>query len=151
MKSVFDPNDVASLKLRIENLSATQRPNWGKMNASQMLAHCNVAYEMTFSPTNFKKPNILKRWILKTFLKPVVVGEKPYSKNSPTAPEFKIADSKNFEQEKKRVVSYLEQTLSLGRTHFENMENLSFGIMSSKEWDRLLYKHLDHHLNQFGV
>ena len=151
MKSVFDQQDVEELKLRIERLDASLSPSWGKMNASQMLAHCNVVYEMTYDTANFKKPNGLKKWFLKTFLKPFVIGDKPYKRNSPTSPEFKVANDKDFGDEKKRLLDYLEQTLSLGKSYFDNKENFSFGAMKSNEWDRLFYKHLDHHLTQFGV
>lgn len=151
MKNVFDAKDTQELKLRIERLSNTTKPNWGKMNASQMLSHCNVAYDMTYQPNNFKKPNSIKKWLLKTFLKPIVVGPKPFKKNGPTAPEFKISEPRDFENEKKRIINYINQTQQLGKNYFENKENLSFGVLTSKEWNNLFYKHLDHHLNQFGV
>lgn len=151
MKNVFEVKDTQELKLRIERLSNTTKPNWGKMNASQMLSHCNVVYDMTYQPNNFKKPNSIKKWLLKTFLKPIVVGPKPFKKNGPTAPEFKISEPRDFENEKKRIINYINQTQQLGKKHFENKENLSFGVLTSKEWNNLFYKHLDHHLNQFGV
>ncbi len=151
MKNVFNAEDTQELKSRINNLKNESQPQWGKMNASQMLAHCNVAYEMTYEPTKFKKPKGIKKWVLKTFLKPIIVGSKPFKKNSPTAPDFKIADSKNFEIEKNRMIAYIDKTQQLGKNHFEGLDNLSFGAMSSTEWNNLFYKHLNHHLKQFGV
>jgi hypothetical protein len=35
--------------------------------------------------------------------------------------------------------------------HFEGKESNSFGALNSTEWNNMLFKHLDHHLNQFGV
>jgi hypothetical protein len=89
--------------------------------------------------------------LLKAFVKKGVVNEVPYPKNSRTAPVFIIAERKNFEEEKSRLIKYLEHTRDLGRDHFEGKESLSFGPMSSQEWNNLFYKHLDHHLTQFGV
>ena len=80
-----------------------------------------------------------------------VVNEVPYKKNIPTAPAFVVADRKNFEEEKSKLIKYLEYTVSLGKDHFEGKESLSFGSMTALEWNNLFYKHLDHHLNQFGV
>ncbi|WP_435181734.1 DUF1569 domain-containing protein [Cellulophaga omnivescoria] len=115
-----------------------------------MLAHCNVAYEMTFEDKH-PKPNSFKKFLLKTFVKNAVVGPKPYKKNSRTAPEFIITESKNFEEEKNRLLSYLDKTQKLGETYFNNKESHSFGKLSSKEWNMMFSKHLDHHLTQFGV
>ncbi len=150
MKNIFDFAIVKELEQRISNLAPSTPPLWGKMNASQMLAHVNVAYEMTYESIH-PRPNALMRFVLKTFLKKSVVGPKPIPKNSPTAPQFIIKDEKNFEVEKKRLLEYLNRTAELGESHFEGKENLSFGKMSAAEWNGLFYKHLDHHLTQFGV
>ena len=89
--------------------------------------------------------------MLKTFVKNAVVSEKPYKKNGKTAPQFIITDEKVFEDEKIRLINYIERTQKLGEAHFDGKENLSFGKLSKTEWNNLFYKHLDHHLTQFGV
>ena len=96
-------------------------------------------------------PSGAKRWLLRTFLKNIVTGDKPYSKNSRTAPEFIIVGQKDFEQEKARLIGFITKTQQLGADHFEGKENFSFGPMTAQEWNGLFYKHLDHHLMQFGV
>jgi hypothetical protein len=80
-----------------------------------------------------------------------VINEKPYPKNSRTAPAFIIADERKFEEEKARLIGYLQKTCALGSAGFEGKESLSFGKLSAPEWSNLFYKHLDHHLRQFGV
>lgn len=150
MKDLFDPQVTAELISRINQLNPESPALWGKMSVDQMLAHCCVAYDMAFT-NKYPKPNPVMRFLLKTFVKKGVVNEVPYKKNIPTAPAFVIADRKNFEEEKTLLIQYLEQTLALGKSHFEGKESLSFGPMSAQEWNNLFYKHLDHHLNQFGV
>ncbi len=120
------------------------------MNVSQMLAHCNVVYEMVFDDIH-ATPNAFKRILLKLFVKKAVVGAKPYKRNSPTAPQFLITNERNFSKEKKRLIEYLHRTQKLGAPHFNNKENLSFGPLSSREWNIMFSKHIDHHLTQFGV
>lgn len=151
MKNIFNIENTQELKNRINKLNKNSNPQWGKMSASQMLAHCNVAYEMTYDTSKFKKPKGLKKVFLKHILKPFVVGNKPFKKNGQTAPEFRIKDEKNFESEKQRMFDYIDKTQQLGANHFEGKENLSFGNLTSNEWNNLFYKHLNHHLNQFGV
>jgi len=150
MKDIFDPAVTAELVNRIDLLTPETQGLWGKMSVDQMLAHCNVAYEMAFTDKH-AKPNAFVRFLLKTFVKNGVVNEKPYPKNIRTAPAFIIADSRNFEEEKERLIGYLNQTVDLGRDHFEGKASISFGPMTAQEWNNQFYKHLDHHLNQFGV
>ena len=150
MKNVFDPAVTAELIHRIEQLNPQSPALWGKMSVDQMLAHCNVAYEMAFTDKH-PKANPVMRFLLKNFVKKGVVNEVPYKKNLPTAPAFRIKNKKNFAEEKGRLIAFLEQTLAAGETGFEGKESPSFGPMTAKEWNNLLYKHLDHHLNQFGV
>ena len=37
------------------------------------------------------------------------------------------------------------------RYRFEGKESNSFGPLTKGEWNNMFYKHLDHHLSQFGV
>uniref|UniRef100_UPI004048DD92 DUF1569 domain-containing protein n=1 Tax=Algoriphagus sp. TaxID=1872435 RepID=UPI004048DD92 len=150
MKNVFDPAVTAELIHRIEQLSPESPALWGKMSVDQMLAHCCVAYEMAFTNTH-PKANPVMRFLLKTFVKAGVVNEVPYKRNLPTAPAFRIKSEKNFTEKKARLISFVEQTLAAGKSGFEGKESPSFGSMTAKEWNNLLYKHLDHHLTQFGA
>ncbi len=135
---------------RINKLKPDTQPVWGKMSAAQMLAHSNVTYEMIFENIH-PKTNVLLKFILKTFIKNKVVGETPYPHNSRTAPQFIIKDSKDFESEKQRLINHINKTQQLGESHFDNKESHSFGALNKTEWNNMLYKHLDHHLSQFGV
>jgi Protein of unknown function (DUF1569) len=135
---------------RINKLTPSTAALWGKMNVSQMLAHCNVTYEMAFENIH-PKPNFFMKFILKTFVKKTVVDENPYKKNNPTAPAFIIKDEKNFEIEKKRLVDYVNKSQQLGESYFDGKESLSFGKLNITEWNNMFYKHLNHHLGQFGV
>jgi Protein of unknown function (DUF1569) len=150
MKNVFDPAVAAELIHRIEQLTPQSPGLWGKMSVDQMLAHCCVAYEMAFTDKH-PKANPILRFLLKTFVKNGVVNEVPYKRNLPTSPAFRIKNEKNFEEEKARLIAFLEQTLAVGEAGFEGRESPSFGPMTAKEWNNLFYKHLDHHLTQFGV
>ena len=62
-----------------------------------------------------------------------------------------MKDEKNFETEKKRLLDYIRRTQELGEGYFDGKESMSFGKLSKTEWNNLFYKHLDHHLKQFGA
>ncbi len=150
MRDVFDPEVARDVTTRIRALTPETRPEWGKMNVGQMLAHCCVPYEMALEDKH-PRAGPVARFFLKTFVKPGVVGEKPYRKNLPTAPAFRIVDQRDFERERDRLIGYVERTAELGGDHFDGLESPSFGPMTRQEWNNLFYKHIDHHLTQFGV
>lgn len=150
MKNIFKKEISQEVIARIEKLTPETQPNWGKMTVSQMLAHCAVTYEMVYTD-NHPKPNAFTKFILKTFVKKLVVSEKPFSKNGRTAPQFLITDKKVFETEKNQLIAYIKKTQELGESYFDGKESHSFGKLTKKEWNNVFYKHLDHHLTQFGV
>jgi hypothetical protein len=150
MKSVFEKSVADELITRIDRLTPTTKAHWGKMNVAQMLAHCNVTYEMIYD-NKHPKPGAFKRFMLKAFVKNVVVNDKPYKKDSQTGPQFIVKGSRDFMTEKNRLKDYIRRTQELGETGFIGRESLSFGKLSTDEWNNMMYKHLDHHLSQFGV
>jgi len=81
----------------------------------------------------------------------LVVSNQSYKKNNPTAPAFIITNEKEFETEKNNLINYIATTQELGESHFDGKESHSFGRLNKTEWNNMFYKHLDHHLSQFGV
>lgn len=150
MKNVFNPTDVLALIFRINKLTTDSKPLWGKMTVAQMLAHVNVSYEMVFTDKH-RRPNAFMRMLLKLLVKGKVVGPLPYEHDTPTAPAFLIKNDRDFEIEKTRLLSHLNQTMQLGEAYFHNKESHSFGRLTADEWNVMFYKHLDHHLSQFEV
>lgn len=148
--NLFDKNGLEETLDRVAALSPKSSPKWGKMNVSQMLAHCNVAFEMTYTDKH-PKPKGIQKFLIKLIAKKAVVGPKPLKKNGRTAPVFLISDEREFQTERERLVDFLKKTYDLGPSHFEGMDSHSFGPLTSEEWNTLFSKHLDHHLTQFGV
>jgi hypothetical protein len=150
MKNIFTAEVSNEVINRINKLEPNTQALWGKMSVSQMLAHCNVTYEMEYENIH-PKPNAFMRFILKALVKKGVVNEKPYRRNGQTAPAFIVKDDKDFTKEKARLIEYLNKTQALGENHFDSKESHSFGVLTKTEWNNMFYKHLDHHLTQFGV
>lgn len=147
--NVFDKEVANQLTNRIKQLTPESKPLWGTMDVAKMIAHCNVTYEMVFDDIH-QKPGTIQRFFLKLFVKKIVVSELPYKKNSRTAPQFIIKSDKDFNTELTRLIAYIEKCQQLGATYFEGKESHSFGPLTAQEWNNMFYKHLDHHLQQFG-
>ena len=118
--SIFNEDVSNQVIARINQLKADTPALWGKMNVGQMLAHCNVTYEMVYTDKH-PKPNFILKFILKTFVKGVVVGQSPYKKNSSTAPQFIMKEDKNFEAEKALLIAHIQKTQKLGSVYSSSM------------------------------
>jgi ubiquitin C-terminal hydrolase len=151
MVNLFSQEEAQKVVDRINMLKSNTLSLWGNMNSSQMLAHCNVFYLYVFEPESFDQPNLIKRIFLKNIRKKFVMSENPYPKNFRTAAEFIISDFRDFENEKLNLIDSILKAQRLGEAFFEQRENLSFGKLSSKEWNILFSKHIEHHLKQFNV
>lgn len=149
--NIFTKETCQNLIDRINKLNPESQPHWGKMNAAQMLKHCNVPYEMVYHPANFRRPGGLARMMIKLFAKNQVVGTKPYPKNGRTAPDFIVPAEQDFNQQKKDMESHIWQVHSEGESVFDGKESHALGNLTANEWNTMFYKHLDHHLRQFGV
>ena len=149
--NAFNQDVADKVNERLAKLTNETSPQWGKMNAAQMLAHLNVAYDIAYDKISTKKPGFLMNILLKNVIKPVVVGPKPYKKNSRTAPVFLIADERVFEEEKDKFITNMQTNLDKGESFFDGKENPSFGVLTLNEWNTMFYKHLDHHFNQFNI
>lgn len=151
IEDMFDSQGKERMLTRIDTLTPDSKAHWGKMSVGQMLAHCNVAYEIAHEPGKHAPLGAMGKFLARVFAKNLVVGNKPYPKSSPTAPMFIMNNTKDFEAEKPRLIAYINKTFEQGATHYEGLENMTFGKLSSKQWNTLFSKHLDHHLRQFGV
>jgi hypothetical protein len=101
---------------------------------------------------NTDKPGKIMKWIIKTFLKTSMVNETSYKPNMPTAPTFiRVNQEFDVDAEKAKLKTYIQQIQELGPEQLAAKPSLSLGMITPQEWNNLLYKHIDHHLRQFGV
>ena len=150
LPDIFHPTTINKLVERLNSLNENAKPNWGKMTAAQMVAHLNVMFEFALTDKH-ERPNPIIRFLLKTLAKEKVINNQPYPKNGRTAPQMLIVDTPNFKDEREKALLFLAEIREKGITYFEGKKHPSFGELSAKEWSNLFYKHIDHHLIQFGI
>ncbi|CAM4231463.1 DUF1569 domain-containing protein [Cytophagaceae bacterium 50C-KIRBA] len=148
--SIFNSETSQEIFIRIDALHPDSPALWGKMNVAQMLAHLCVPYEQIKGENTQQVPWFMK-FILKLFLKKTLTNEVPYQKNAPTAPAFIKVNQHEFEWEKNRLKAYISEIEKMGAEQLCQQPSLSLGMLNETEWNNMLYKHLDHHLKQFGV
>lgn len=147
MKSLFDPKTFSETRNRIEILSENSKRQWGKMSVGQMLHHCQGTLNIMLKKKTYGlKPNFLA----KLFFKKMLYNDTPYRKNLPTAKFLKETDPKDFNTEKKNLEALLDE-FETQRNREEWHPHPGFGYFTKQQWGQMQYKHLDHHLKQFGV
>jgi hypothetical protein len=72
-------------------------------------------------------------------------------RNSPTSKELVIKDVRDFETERKRLSTLISRFAAVGPAGCTAHPHAFFGSLTPDEWAVLMYKHLDHHLRQFGA
>jgi hypothetical protein len=149
MQSLFDTATYNSIVSRISTLSPQSERQWGKMNVSQMLAHCSNVVETGLGDKTLK-PNFIFA-LIGPLLKKKLYDESPFKKSLPTDKSFIVADEREFENEKSRLLGLLKRFYEDQGTVVGSKKHPFFGKLTKEQWAMGTYKHVDHHLQQFGV
>ncbi len=149
MASIFNIKDNQDLISRIEKLTPESKPNWGKMSVDQMLSHCQGPIDVVFGDLKLKSNFLLL--LLGKMIKAKMLKSEHFKKNSPTAKDFIRTGKYDFEQTKADLIKKVKTFATEGSSAIKINKHPFFGHMTTEEWDNLQWKHLDHHLYQFGV
>ena len=147
-ENLFHPADRARIEERIRILAPGAVRQWGKMDAAQALAHCCVGIEAATGDRPMRQKFIGK--ILTPFFKGYFLGPKPFSRDAPTDRSFVVADPREFAREKDRLLALVAKFAGAGPDAAARHEHAFLGRLTGEEWGRGMWKHLDHHLRQFG-
>jgi hypothetical protein len=148
MKTFWDSAARAEICRRMEGLTVDAKPQWGKFNATEMLAHLNDAMRMAIGELQVPSKHVPIRY---PPLKQLLVYALPWPKGAPTAPEL-IArgSSADFAKEKAEFRGVVDRLAQKQATDVWP-EHPAFGRLTHRAWGVLKYRHADHHLRQFGL
>jgi hypothetical protein len=150
MKNLFEAATAKEVKERIAKLGPSCQRQWGKMTAPQAMAHCSAAMEWAVGDS--VAPRMFVGRILGPMFKSMVLkDEKPMGRNAPTAKSLVVADERDLGKERERLCALIERFAVSGPQYCTKNPHTFFGRMTPEEWATLMYKHVDHHLRQFGV
>jgi hypothetical protein len=149
MKSLFDNIAYTEIKNRMASLTAQSHRQWGKMDVAQMLAHCKEAFKVPLSEKS--PPKIFPLYLIGWMMKSKLYNDSAWAKDLPTAPNFKITDPRDFEKEKAELTELVNRFHQSSPSAIEKIVHPVFGKYTGEQWGMSMYKHLDHHLTQFGV
>jgi hypothetical protein len=149
MPSIFSPADLDLLRTRVRSLRPDSPRLWGKMGVAQMLAHAQRGLEVATGELKLKRG--LLGWLFGGMAKKSLLKDKPFSRGLPTDPTFIVKDARDFVTERDRLDALLARVGTGGPAGLTSEPHPFFGRLTTTEWDALMWKHLDHHLRQFGA
>jgi hypothetical protein len=150
MTNLYDRATRDQVKERIGTLLPESQRQWGKMDAAQAMAHCSQAMEWAVGDA--RPPRMFVGRLIGGLIKSKVLAEtEPMRRNSPTAKTLVVADRRDLATEQKRLCGLIDRFCTAGPVGCTTHPHSFFGPLTPDEWAALMYKHLDHHLRQFGV
>ena len=150
MPTIFHPESARTIQGRIDRLTPDARATWGRMNAGQMVCHLTDACKVALGDT----PTTLKPGILSNrFVRWLIISVFPLPRGkAPTSREFQLTHPADWEADRQKLREYFERLLIKGRDSQAKWSvHPTFGAMGTAQYGKLIYKHMDHHLRQFGV
>ena len=146
VKNLFDPAVKQDIIARINKLTPESKGLWGKMTIGQMLAHCQVPIGVGLGTNKISRSFIGR--IFGPFAKKMLYNDKPFKRHLPTDRTFVMKDEKNFEKEKQGLLTMVN---NFSENNLIDQPHPFFGKLTKEQWSKGTWKHLDHHLQQFGV
>lgn len=150
MKNMFDAATIDEVKSRLEKLKPQSEPQWGTMTAAQAVAHCSAGLEMAAG--KITPPRMFIGQLIGRFVKPIALrDDEPIRQNSQTLKGLAVNDKRDLATERDRLCKLMDRFATVGPKGCTTHPHSFFGRLTAQEWAILMYKHLDHHLRQFGT
>jgi uncharacterized protein DUF1569 len=152
MKTLSNPADREEIIRRLRAVGPTSPNRWGRMSSHQMVCHLTDGFRMYMSlktarPVPVPYPRILLKWA-------ALWAPIPWPKGFKTAPELDQEAGGTrpiaFDNDLRELQNLMDRFTRQPKD-FQWQLHPHFGQMSDREWMRLAYLHVDHHLRQFGA
>jgi hypothetical protein len=152
VKTVADPAVRESLAQRLGLLRPETPRRWGILTAHEMLCHLGDAAEMVLRtrPRERPMPPRQRRVMKMIGLWTPMRWPQGWRTNPRNDPRLDGTKPSQFENDRERVIATMR---AMGDARPDSVEPMhgTFGRMSLVDWQRWAYKHIDHHLRQFGL
>ena len=147
MKSIWQDEATRELHERVGHLAWNAPAQWGSFTAPKMICHLADSLKMAMGDLKVAPKNLPIRF---TPLKQLIIYVAPFPKGAPTAPELLARAPKEWAADVEDVQALLDRAAS-ARTTDTWPEHPAFGALSTRAWGVLIFRHMNHHLKQFGA
>jgi hypothetical protein len=148
MRTLFDADTRAEILDRLGRLRPDATRSWGTLSAPQVVIHCVDTFDHTFGIKDVEPPNAfvqsaLVRWF-------VIDSPLPWPKGVRSVSQYFESEPHEFGEDLAKLRSCVER-FAQGASGGAWGRSPMLGRLSPDQWARLQYRHLDHHLRQFGL
>jgi hypothetical protein len=150
-KTIADPIERAAILTRLHRLAPDSRRQWGRMTPHQAICHLSDSFRSMMggapvsSVSTFFSRTVIK-WI-------ALQAPMTWPHGLKTRPEVdqEIGGTRpvDFARDRHELEALIERFAQRRGADFQ--PHPMFGRLSTEEWQRWGYLHVDHHLRQFGA
>jgi uncharacterized protein DUF1569 len=149
MKNWFNADDRTALLARLDHLRSDSERLWGRMTPREVVCHLADTIRIALGD---KPGEPFKTPLRIPGISHLAVWVMPWPKAAPTAPQLLpglgMTDPTEFDSDKRELFELLRR---LSESSGPLARSPVFGALSRASWGRLTWRHLDHHLRQFGA
>jgi hypothetical protein len=149
-ETILDQAVRESITARIRALTPAHSAQWGKMDVARMAEHCVLWNQWVMGKggprlTQNFIGKLIGKWALRRTLRP----GKPFDRGIPAGKDLEVRQATgDLEAMKLRWLVLIDAYAAFNNPDFVHD---FFGVMTDQEIGVFVYKHMDHHLRQFGV
>jgi hypothetical protein len=153
MKTIASRGVVAELAARLAALRPDSLRRWGTLTPGEMLCHLAdssasvLGQRPRSGPPTLAASRPFMKW---ASLYTALPWPKDVKTRASVDPRVGGTRPGDFEEDRRRVVIGLAELAAAPAAVFPPA-HLHFGLMSRRDWQRWAYRHVDHHLRQFGL
>ena len=149
-EDIRDQQVREAIKARIHTLAPGHIAQWGKMDVTRMAEHCVRWNEWVLGKGGPQlKQNFIGKLIGKWALRRTLAPGKPFDRGIPAGKDLEVRQATgDLETMKSRWLILMDEYAAY---HNPDFVHDFFGAMTDDEIGIFVYKHMDHHLRQFGV
>jgi len=150
-KSLDDPQSRAALVSRLRTLAPTSARQWGRMTPHQAMCHLSDSFRGVMNPVPIASmSNLFSR----TFIRWIALHSGlswPHGVKTMPEVDQEIGGTPpvEFARDRQELEVLMEQFVT--RRQDTLQPHPIFGPLSTREWQRWGWLHMDHHLRQFGA
>ena len=153
MKTIATPGVLPGLAARLALLRPDTPRAWGTLTAGEMLCHLADASASVLGQLPGSRPSTtatsrpVVKWLALYSGLSWPMGIKTRPAVDPRADGTRPGE---FEEDRRRAIAGLAELAAAPPEAF-SPRHFYFGSMSRHDWRRWAYRHVDHHLRQFGL
>ncbi len=153
MNTLINHDNLEQIRNRVNNLTPETQALWGNMTVGEMVCHVSdpIRDILGIRITEPVVPEAMRPALVQ-----MVLTADNYGQGAPTSQPYLQADSgggtkpTDFESDRNSLLELMNKFYATD-DNYKLSSHAALGILTREQFGIYLWKHLNHHLSQFGV